>query len=289
MASVVVRYAALVGVIVLAAFPALAQSLGRQSRDSSEGGPDRIVAERVLRLGGAVILEGQRRPILDLHDLPDTDFRIRTLDLVGVSMGAWGLKDELSRLPALPHLKELYINGRLWYNQPPSLVADTLGLFSAATDLEKLVLSKPVQTYIPLEDAVLERLAALPGIEEMRLHQTRLPGNSLAPFTKLKYLDLSHNRFFDDRGLVHVGRMSGLTKLYLTGTSTSDEGLRNLAGLTNLIELDLDGTGISDAGLAHLAGLTKLRRLNLLSPNQTDNCVLRAERLRSPQVLLLYR
>ena len=35
----------------------------------------------------------------------------------------------------------------------------------------------------------------------MRLHQTRLPGNALAPFTKLKYLDLSHNRFFDDRGL----------------------------------------------------------------------------------------
>ena len=49
-------------------------------------------------------------------------------------MGAWGLKDELSRLPPLPHLKELYINGRLWYNQPVSLVADTIGLFASATD-----------------------------------------------------------------------------------------------------------------------------------------------------------
>ena len=67
-------------------------------------------------------------------------------------MGAWGLKDELSRLPRLPHLKELYLNGRLWYNQPMSLVADTIGLFSASTELEKLVLSKPVQTYIPFED-----------------------------------------------------------------------------------------------------------------------------------------
>src|SRR2546428_1655579 len=292
MASVVVHIAVLSGIFLLAAFPGVAQQPGRQSRGSGDGGPggnDRLVAERVLRLGGAVILEGQRRPILDLHDLPDTDFRIHTLDLVGVSMGAWGLKDELSRLPALPHLKELYINGRLWYNQPPSLVADTLGLFSAATDLEKLVLSKPVQTYIPLEDAVLERLAALPGIEEMRLHQTRLPGNSLAPFTKLKYLDLSHNRFFDDRGLVHVGRMSGLTKLYLTGTSISDEGLRNLAALTNLIELDLDGTGISDAGLAHLAGLTKLRRLNLLGSNVTDNGLVHLERMTSLEELSLYR
>src|SRR4030081_162204 len=93
--------------------------------------PDRIVAERVLRLGGAVILAGQRVPIRDLDDLPTTDFRVQTLDLVGVSMGAWGLKDELSRLAPLPHLKEPYLNGRLWYNQPMSLVADTIGLFSA--------------------------------------------------------------------------------------------------------------------------------------------------------------
>src|SRR5512132_4448736 len=173
---------------------ALAQSIGQPQSASA----DRVVAERILRLGGAVILEGQRQPILDLDELPDTVFHIHTLDLVGVSMGAWGLKDELSRLPPIPHLKELYINGRLWYNQPVSLVADTIGLFSSATDLEKLVLSKPVQTYIPLEDSVLERLAALPGLEQMRLHQTRLPGSALEPFTKLKHLDLSHNRFFDD-------------------------------------------------------------------------------------------
>ncbi len=100
-----VRHAAL-GVVLLAAAPAHAQ----------QASPDRIVAERVLRLGGSVVLDGQQRRIADLHELPDTDFRIHTLDLVGVSMGAWGLKDELSRLPALPHLKELYINGRLWYN-----------------------------------------------------------------------------------------------------------------------------------------------------------------------------
>src|SRR5262249_49271032 len=152
---------------------------------------------------------------------------------------------------------ELYLNGRLWYNQPTSLVADTIGLFSESTELEKLVLSKPVQTYIPLEDPVLERLAGLPRLTELRLHQTRLPGAALAPFTKLKYLDLSHNRFFDDRGMRQIGRMTDLEKLYLTGTSVSDEGLRHLSSLTRLTELALDGTGISDSGLAHLAPLTK--------------------------------
>src|SRR5262249_55252485 len=149
-----------------------------------------------------------------LDDLPDGDFTIRTLDLVGVSMGAWGLKDELSRLPPLPHLKELYLNGRLWYNQPTSLVADTIGLFAASTELEKLVLSKPVQTYIPLEDPALKRLASLSAVSDLRLHQTRLPGAALEPFTKLKHLDLSHNRFFDDRGIRQIRRMTGLEKLY---------------------------------------------------------------------------
>src|SRR5919201_3292046 len=210
------------GVLLLVAAPAFAQ----------EASADRVVAERVLRLGGSVIIEGQQRPIFDLQELPDTEFRIRVLDLVGVSMGAWGLKDELSRLPPLPHLKELYLNGRLWYNQPTSLVADTIGLFSASTDLEKLVLSKPVQTNIPLDDPVLGRLASVAALTELRLHQTKLPGTALAPFTKLKYLDLSHDQFFDDRGLRQIGRMTALEKLYLTGTSITDEGLKSLAGLT---------------------------------------------------------
>ena len=224
---------------------------------------DRIVAERVLRLGGAVILEGQKQPILDLQQLPDTDFRIHTLDLVGVSMGAWGLRDEILRWPALPELKALYLNGRLWYGQPNTLVADTIALFNGSPNLEKFVLSKPVQTYIPMEDTVVKRMM-MPGLEELRLHQTRLPGDALAPFTKLKHLDLTHNIFFDDRGLRHVSKMSGLTKLYLEDTSVTDQGLKNLSGLVQLTELDLDGTKTTDSGLAALSGLTNLRRLELV-------------------------
>ena len=74
----------------------------------------------------------------------------------------------------------------------------------------------------------------------MRLHQTRLPGDALAPFTKLKHLDLSHNIFFDDRGLRHTAKMPGLTKLYLEDTSITDQGLKNLSGLVQLTELDLE-------------------------------------------------
>jgi Leucine-rich repeat (LRR) protein len=262
-----------------------AGAISAQQPDTS---PDRIVAERVLRLGGAVIPEGQRKPITDLHQLPETEFRIHTLDLVGVSMGAWGLRDEVLRWPALPHLKELYLNGRLWYGQPNTLVADTIALFNGSTALEKFVLSKPVQTYIPIEDTVVKRLT-FPGLEEMRLHQTRLPGDSLAPFTQLKHLDLSHNIFFDDRGLRHAAKMPALTKLYLEDTSVTDQGLKNLSGLVQLTELDLDGTKTSDSGLASLAGLTNLRRLDLVGTNVTDGGVEYLMRMTQLERLTLYR
>src|SRR5262245_25259582 len=85
---------------------------------AAEMSPDRMWAEWTLRMGGRVVLEGQRQPIEDLAALPDTDFRIHTLDLVAVTFWAYGLRDEISRLPALPHLKELYLNGRIWYGQP---------------------------------------------------------------------------------------------------------------------------------------------------------------------------
>src|SRR5256886_4877565 len=86
-----------------------------------EAAPDRIVAEWMLRMGGSVILEGQRRPITDLADLPNSDFRLHTLNFTGITQWGFALEEELKRLPPIPHLKELYVNGRLWYDQPVPL------------------------------------------------------------------------------------------------------------------------------------------------------------------------
>jgi hypothetical protein len=47
---------------------------------------DRLWAEWMLRMGGAVVLDGQRKPITDLADLPVTDFRIHT-DRYGAAVG----------------------------------------------------------------------------------------------------------------------------------------------------------------------------------------------------------
>src|SRR4051812_407750 len=60
--------------------------------------PDRIVAEWMIRMGGSVILEGQRRPITDLAILPTSDFRIHGLDFTGITQWGFALEDELRRL-----------------------------------------------------------------------------------------------------------------------------------------------------------------------------------------------
>ena len=98
-----------------------------------EPSADRMVAEWMLRMGGSVVLEGQRKPITDLADLPDdrlphsyAEFH-RHHDVRRVAAG------RAAPAPALPHLKELYINGRLWYDQPAPRVQATISLFNDAT------------------------------------------------------------------------------------------------------------------------------------------------------------
>jgi hypothetical protein len=44
-----------------------------------------MVAERMLRMGGSVIIEGQRNPVSDLSDLPRTDFQVRGLNFTGIT------------------------------------------------------------------------------------------------------------------------------------------------------------------------------------------------------------
>ena len=236
---------------------------------AQESSPDRVVAEWMLRMGGSVVLEGQHRPVSDLAALPTSDFYIRTLNFTGITQWAFALEDELRRLPPLKHVKEVYLNGRLRYDQPVSLVEATMGLFAGSPELETLVLSRPVQTYIPFDDTVIKALQPLPKLRELRLRQTRVAGAALASFS-LKSLDLNYDRTFNDAGMASLQAMTGLTTLYLRGTSVTDGGLKNLSGLTNLTELDLADIGITDNGLSALAGLTQLRQLNLQASNVTD-------------------
>ena len=250
--------------------------------------PDRMVAEWMVRMGGSVVLEGQHKPISDLAQLPTSDFYIHSLNFTGITQWAFALDDELRRLPQLKHVKEVYINGRLWYDQPVSLVDATMSLFAGSPELETLVVSRPVQTYIPFDDTVIKALQPLPKLQELRVRQTRVAGAALAAFS-LQHLDLNYDRTFNDAGMASLKTMSGLTTLYLRGTSITDAGLKNLSGLTHLTDLDLADVGISDAGLSALAGLTGLRRLNLQASSVSDAGLDAIQGMTGLEELSLYR
>src|ERR1700730_14011082 len=182
---------------------------------------DRAVAEWVLRVGGSVVVEGDRTPIWDVTRLPAKDFQIEAINLVDVVMEP----DELKRLTGLEHLKDLYLCGRTWHSRPVPLSNKSLGALGNLTSLEKLAVSLPVQTEIPLQDQALENLAKLKNLKELRLEQTQIKGQTLASFTEMRFLDLAHTRF-TDAGMQSLAGMSHLSKLYLRDTLITDEGLK---------------------------------------------------------------
>jgi hypothetical protein len=83
-------------IALLAALPALAADA------------DREVALWALRMGGAVTLEGNARPIRDVAALPDSDFRIVVLNLIGVNMHP----PHMEAFGKLTALRELHFRDR---------------------------------------------------------------------------------------------------------------------------------------------------------------------------------
>ena len=86
----------------------------------------------------------------------------------------------------------------------------------------------------------------------------------------VRVVTLNGSSQVDDHTLDHIGRLSRLEGLELTGSSVRDSGLVHLKRLHNLRWLDLDNTRLTDAGIANLSGLTGLMALNLSDTLLTD-------------------
>src|SRR5687767_860345 len=99
--------------------------------------PDRTVAEWALRSGGSVILERDPRRYWDVAELPRTDFRLHTVNLVGVVMDL----GEFEKLRGLAHLKELYMSGRFWHSVPGPECERSLRFLETLTGLERFAVS----------------------------------------------------------------------------------------------------------------------------------------------------
>ena len=140
---------------------------------------DRTVAEWVLRMGGSVSVDGDRTPLWEIMRLPNSDFHLTGINLVPVTVNP----PVFQRLIGLTNLKELYVSGRTWHSMPVKASRETLKLFGTITSLERLMLSLPVQTEIPLDDEALAGLAPLVNLKELRIAQTIVMGRTLGLFT----------------------------------------------------------------------------------------------------------
>jgi N-acyl-D-aspartate/D-glutamate deacylase/Leucine-rich repeat (LRR) protein len=247
---------------------------------------DREAAEWVLRYGGKIRLAGQTRLIESLPQLPEGDFKIASVDLVGTTIDPVDMK----KLSGLAELTELFLPGTIFNPGAGSRldVNDQLKSLAGLKKLEKLHFSLHFLTNINVQDKGLTHLKDLPNLKELRLTQTRVKGSSLAPFTNLRKLDLDYSTFADE-GMQYLVNMKQLTHLSLRDTLVSDAGLKHISGLTNLIALDLYGAPVTDAGVKHLAALKKLQKLNLLGASISDEGLDVIASLPALEELNLYR
>ena len=233
-----------------------------------EAKSDRSAAEWILRYGGNLKIAGNPKRIHDLSALPEGDFRITAVDLVGTTVNP----NELKHLSALDEVTELFLPGTIFNPGAGSRLDANAELQALASlrKLEKLHISLHFLTNINVQDKGLSLLKDLTNIQELRLAQTKITGPGLATFTNLRKLDLNYSTFGDD-GMKYLANMRQLEDLSLRDTLVTDAGLQHLAGLTNLVSLDLYGARLTDAGIWHLANLKKLQRLNLLGATVTDD------------------
>ena len=183
---------------------------------------DRSVAEWVLRQGGRVMVNGDRRPLADLASLPERNLQITGVDLTGTQI----TPPDLKRLSHLAELRELFLPGPMWNpNAGSKLDAnDELAYLKELHKLERLQFSLHFLTNINIQDKGVALLSGLTQLRELRLAETKV-GKSLAPFIHLRGLDLNETPL-NDEGMESLKGMVELERLSMRDTLATDDGLR---------------------------------------------------------------
>ena len=117
--------------------------------------------------------------------------------------------------------------------------------------------------------AGLKHLAPLTNLELLDLRRERAPADAptfdegvkhLAGTKRLTYLNLQ-GLHLTDASLAHIGKLTTLRKLYVSGPAITADGLKHLEGLTNLAEFTLYSSKVTPEALAafraKLPGLKK--------------------------------
>jgi serine/threonine protein kinase/Leucine-rich repeat (LRR) protein len=232
--------------ISLAGYKQLKTAMPRCQITWSE--PNRLVAERVLELGGTVEIgvKGQpARPVKAVAELPRELFQVRRVSLAGVNKPLDNLPELLSllRFEEFDRLEKLDLSGITGLNY--DFLAPIAGL-------QELSLANA-----GLKDPSLERLPKLPTLQRLVLDGNEIRGATLAVLSAqpaLVDLSLSCPSLTDlfAKNLAELKQLKRLKRLSLAGTSLTDEGIKHLEGLTNLEALDLRRTKVTAEGIKRL-------------------------------------
>jgi Leucine-rich repeat (LRR) protein len=270
-----------VGVFLLA-LTTLATAVPLSAADA-----DREVAVWVIHMGGFVVLEGDTRRIRDAAALPDGDFRIEVINMVGANMHP----PHMEAFGKLTALKELHLPAPMWNPRADSTTdynASTVYLVNLKT-LKRLTFSLTFLTAVKFNDSGLDRLQPLgPTLEELVLRRVRMKGAGLKHFTNLRSLDLTWS-YIEDKEMGVLAGMKRLRKFWARDTRIGETALQALGSLSELEEIDIGGADVSESGLANLSGLTRVKKLNLLGANITDAGLDSIAGMKDLEFLNLYR
>ncbi len=190
--------------------------------------------------------------VQDLSQLPEHDFEVEVVDLVGT----FAETKDLARLAGLEHLRELRLAGPIWNRHAHDSEdrSSDIRYIASIQSIQKLTFSDHFWRRIRFGDAGIAQMQSLTNLRELGVGQTNITGHGLAAFQQLVALDATLTDFNDD-GLANLSTTAGLRRLLIGSTFVTDDGLPELRGLQELEELDLHGTRITDKGVSHLAQL----------------------------------
>ena len=212
---------------------------------------------------------------------------LRTLDLTGTSITAWGLRSltnlQQLRLLYLPQLGSAVPLDPLL--QMPQL-RGIYGLNGEAPLLPELTHALPLRRlgsrYSNLTDAGLAELNLADSIEHLSLDGTSLTDAAAASFRgmrQLRTISLSGTAVGDEVAGA-LGQCDALEEVYLSDTKLTDHGLADLLQAPRLRRLYIDGTAVTAASLNRIAAARSLERLSV---NRTEITLAEIGQLRRRQ------
>jgi internalin A len=90
-----------------------------------------------------------------------------------------------------------------------------------------------------------------------------------------------------DADMVHVGHLTHLEEVWLSGSSVTNAGLMHLEGLNDLWSINLAGTKVATTGVARLSDLRSLTYLNLRATSVGDDGLMKLKGLTKLTALVL--